>query len=453
MTRTSSSRSNKKPSIAFMHLGCEKNRIDTEHMLGLLANSGYEISSNESDANVVLINTCSFIEEAREESVKVLVGLAEQGKELIIAGCLAQHFKEDLLESLPEAKAIIGTGDYQHIVEVLQRVEAGERVNQVSTNPTFLGNEDLPRYRITGKSVAYLKVAEGCNYRCSFCIIPKLRGDQRSRTVESIVNEANKLANQGVKEIILISQITTNYGLDIYGKPHLAELLRALGEVNIPWIRVHYAYPTGLTKEVLNAYREVPNVLPYLDLPLQHSHPEMLKAMNRPWQSDINNHILNQIRDQVPDAVLRTSLIVGFPGETEEHIDHLASFIETQKFDHVGIFNFSPEDGTPAATLPNQVPHQVSQARKDRLMALQEPISKELNQKLIGREVDVLIEQINPQTGQILGRCSRFAPEVDGEVIIEPSLKRCNVSPGIITKALITGADIFDLTAKLISHD
>ena len=342
-----------RPTVAFAHLGCEKNRVDTEHMLGLLAQAGYGVSADEAEAQVVVVNTCSFIQDARAESVRTLVDLAEQGKQIVIAGCLAQHFKEDLLDSLPEAKAIVGTGDYQHIVEVLQQVEAGERVTRVSEVPTFVADEHLPRYRTTSEAVAYLKVAEGCDYRCAFCIIPKLRGDQRSRPIESIVAEAQQLAAQGVKELILISQITTNYGLDLYGKPQLAELLRALGEVEIPWIRVHYAYPTGLTPEVLAAYREVPNVLPYLDLPLQHSHPEVLRAMNRPWQEGVNGELLQRIREQLPDAVLRTTFIVGYPGETEEQFEHLLEFVQEQRFDHVGVFCFSPEDGTPAAGLPN----------------------------------------------------------------------------------------------------
>ena len=339
----------KKATVAFSHLGCEKNRVDTEHMLGLLAAAGYGVSADEAEANVVVVNTCSFIQDARTESVRTLVELAEQGKQIVIAGCLAQHFQAELLESLPEARAIVGTGDYQHIVEVLERVEAGERVNRVSAVPTFVADEHLPRYRTSSEAVAYLKVAEGCDYRCAFCIIPKLRGDQRSRTIESIVAEAEQLAAQGVKELILISQITTNYGLDLYGKPQLAELLRALGKVEIPWIRVHYAYPTGLTPEVLAAYREVANVLPYLDLPLQHSHPELLKAMNRPWQAGVNAELIKRIRSQLPDAVMRTTFIVGFPGETEDHFNHLLQFVEEQRFDHVGVFCFSPEDGTAAA--------------------------------------------------------------------------------------------------------
>ena len=403
-----------RPTVAFAHLGCEKNRVDTEHMLGLLAQAGYGVSADEADARVVVVNTCSFIQDAREESVRTLVQLAEQGKELIIAGCLAQHFQEELLESLPEARAIVGTGDYQHIVSVLQRVEAGERVRQVSATPTFVADEHLPRYRTTGEAVAYLKVAEGCDYRCAFCIIPRLRGDQRSRPIESIVAEARQLATQGVQELVLISQITTNYGLDLYGEPRLAELLRALGEVDIPWIRVHYAYPTGLTPELLCAFREVSNVLPYLDLPLQHSHPEVLRAMNRPWQTGVTAGLLERIREQLPEAVLRTTFIVGYPGETEEHFQHLLDFVAEQRFDHVGVFTFSPEEGTAAAGLDNPVPPELAQQRRDRLMALQQPIAAARNAAWVGRIVDVLIEQENPSTGAMLGRCARFAPEVDG---------------------------------------
>jgi len=436
--------------VAFAHLGCEKNRVDTEHMLGLLAQAGYGVSADETDANVVVVNTCSFIQEAREESVRTLVELAEQGKELIIAGCLAQHFQDELLESLPEAKAIVGTGDYQHIVSVLERVEAGERVKQVSENPTFVGDEHLPRYRTTSEAVAYLKVAEGCDYRCAFCIIPHLRGDQRSRTIESIVAEAQQLAAQGVQELVLISQITTNYGLDLAGKPQLAELLRALGDVEIPWIRVHYAYPTGLTEAVLSAYREVPNVVPYLDLPLQHSHPEVLRAMNRPWQADVTSGVLQRIREQLPDAVLRTTFIVGFPGETEEHFQHLLDFVAEQRFDHVGVFTFSPEEGTPAADLPDQVPAEIAQERKDRLMALQQPIAAARNAAWVGRIVDVLIEQENPSTGEMIGRCARFAPEVDGEVRVLPGEGGLCAAPGTMVPVRITAADTYDLVGEVV---
>jgi len=264
-----------KPTVAFTHLGCEKNKIDTEHMLGLLVQAGYGVDTSEEVADVVVVNTCSFIQSAREESVQTLVELAESGKRIVIAGCMAQHFREELLEELPEAVALVGTGNYQDIVNVLERVEQGERVTAISEQPTFIADETLPRYRTTAEGTAYLRIAEGCDYRCAFCIIPFLRGNQRSRPIESIVAEAKQLADEGVQELILISQISTNYGIDLYGEPRLHELLRALGTVDIPWIRVHYAYPTGLTSPVIQAIRDVPNVLPYLDLPLQHSHPEI----------------------------------------------------------------------------------------------------------------------------------------------------------------------------------
>ncbi|WP_339367273.1 30S ribosomal protein S12 methylthiotransferase RimO, partial [Picosynechococcus sp. PCC 7002] len=304
-----------KPTIAISHLGCEKNRIDSEHMIGLLVNAGYEVDANEELADYVIVNTCSFIEDARAESVRTLVELAEANKKIVISGCMAQHFQEQLLEELPEAVALVGTGDYHKIVDVIQRTEQGEIVKEVSQEITYIADETVPRYRTTNEAVAYLRVAEGCDYRCAFCIIPHLRGDQRSRPIESIVAEAKQLAEQGVQEIILISQITTNYGKDIYGKPKLAELLRALGGVDVPWIRIHYAYPTGLTPEVIAAMRDTPNVIPYLDLPLQHSHPDILRAMNRPWQGRVNDRIIEDLKKALPDAILRTTFIVGFPGE------------------------------------------------------------------------------------------------------------------------------------------
>ncbi|MBD1902906.1 30S ribosomal protein S12 methylthiotransferase RimO [Trichocoleus sp. DQ-A3] len=429
-----------KPTIAISHLGCEKNRIDTEHMLGLLVQAGYQVDSNEELAEYVIVNTCSFIEAARTESVRTLVELAEANKKIVITGCMAQHFQEHLLDELPEAVAVVGTGDYHQIVDVVQRVEGGERVKQVSELPTYIADETTPRYRTTSEGVAYLRVAEGCDYRCAFCIIPHLRGNQRSRSIESIVAEAHQLASEGVQELILISQITTNYGLDIYGKPKLAELLRELGKVNIPWIRMHYAYPTGLTPAVIEAIQETPNVLPYLDLPLQHSHPEILRAMNRPWQGQVNDQIIERIKTALPDAVLRTTFIVGFPGETEEHFAHLLQFVQRHEFDHVGVFTFSPEEGTPAFTLPNQLPQEVMDIRRDALMEVQQPISLRKNQACVGKMVDVLIEQEHPETGELIGRSARFSPEVDGLVYVQG-----DVPLGSIASVEITSTDIYDL--------
>ncbi|MDB9475633.1 30S ribosomal protein S12 methylthiotransferase RimO [Dolichospermum circinale] len=437
-----------KPTVAISHLGCEKNRIDTEHMLGLLVNAGYSVDSNEELADYVIVNTCSFIEAARQESVKTLVELAEANKKIVITGCMAQHFQEQLLEELPEAVAVVGTGDYHKIVDVIERVEQGERVKEITAEPNYIADETTPRYRTTTEGVAYLRVAEGCDYRCAFCIIPHLRGNQRSRTIESIVAEAQQLADQGVKEIILISQITTNYGLDIYGKPKLAELLRALGKVDIPWVRMHYAYPTGLTPDVMAAIQETPNCLPYLDLPLQHSHPEILRAMNRPWQGQINDEIMERIKISLPSAVLRTTFIVGFPGETQEHFQHLLEFTQRHKFDHVGVFTFSPEEGTPAYNLPHQIPAEIMAARRDQLMALQQPISLQKNQQEIGKIVDVLIEQENPETGELIGRSGRFSPEVDGQVYVKGEARL-----GTIVKVAIQSADAYDLYGQVVNSD
>jgi len=428
------------PSVAFSHLGCEKNRIDTEHMIGLLAEAGYDVAQGEETSDYVVVNTCSFIQDAREESVRTLVQLAEAGKKVVISGCMAQHFQEQLLEELPEAVALVGTGDYHKIVDVIERAEAGERVQEVSSNPTYIADETLPRYRTTTEAVAYVRVAEGCDYKCAFCIIPHLRGKQRSRPIESIVAEAHQLVAEGVEEIILISQITTNYGLDLYGKPKLAELLRALGEVDAAWIRMHYAYPTGLTPDVIRAMRETPNVVPYLDLPLQHSHPDVLKSMNRPWQGQVNDQIIERLKADLPDAVLRTTFIVGFPGETQAQFEHLLAFVERHEFDHVGVFTFSAEEGTAAFDLPDPVPPEVMVARRDRLMAAQQSIAERRNRAQIGRVVDVLIEQENPGKGLKVGRSARFAPEVDGVVYVTGDARL-----GSLVPVKITDADIYDL--------
>ncbi|MEL7036924.1 MAG: 30S ribosomal protein S12 methylthiotransferase RimO [Cyanobacteria bacterium J06592_8] len=428
------------PTIAISHLGCEKNRIDTEHMLGLLVEAGYQVDSNEELADYVIVNTCSFIEAAREESVQTIVDLAEADKKVVITGCMAQHFQSQLLEELPEAVAVVGTGDYHKIVNVIERAELGERVQEITAEPTYIADETVPRYRTTTEGVAYLRVAEGCNYRCAFCIIPHLRGNQRSRSIESIVTEAQQLVDQGVKEIVLISQITTNYGVDLYGEPKLAELLRALGKVDVPWVRMHYAYPTGLTPHVMAAIQETPNILPYLDLPLQHSHPEVLRAMNRPWQGRVNDEIIEKIKLTLPNAVLRTTFIVGFPGETNQHFEHLLQFVKRHRFDHVGVFTFSAEEGTPAYNLPNQVPQAVMDARRDALMQVQQPISFQQNQQSIGEVVEVLVEQEHPTSGKLIGRSKRFAPDVDGVIYVEGSTRL-----GSIVPVEITAADIYDL--------
>ena len=434
-----------RPTIAVTHLGCEKNRVDTEHMLGLLVQAGYGIDANEELAEYVIVNTCSFIESAREESVRTLVELAEAKKKIVITGCLAQHFQDELLQEIPEAVALVGTGDYHKIVDVIRRAETGERVKAVSPEPIYIADEAVPRYRTTPEGTAYVRIAEGCDYRCAFCIIPQLRGNQRSRSIESIMTEAHQLAAEGVQELILISQITTNYGTDLYGKPQLAKLLYALGEVDVPWIRMHYAYPTGLTPEVIQAIRDIPNVLPYLDLPLQHSHPEVLRAMNRPWQGRVNDDIIHTIKEALPDAVMRTTFIVGFPGETDEHFEHLLAFVQRHQFDHVGVFTYSAEEGTPGATLPDPVPQVLMDERRDRLMQAQQPISLQRNQAEVGKVVDVLVEQINPVTGEMIGRSPRFAPDVDGLVYLKGTAPL-----GQLTKVQIDAGDVYDLYGSVI---
>jgi ribosomal protein S12 methylthiotransferase len=435
-----------KPSIAISHLGCEKNRIDSEHMLGLLVQAGYHVDADENTADYVIVNTCSFVESAREESVRTLVELAAADKKIVITGCMAQHFQSQLLDEIPEAVAVVGTGDYHHIVNVIERAGAGERVELISAEPTYIADEWLPRYRTTSEGVAYLRIAEGCDYACSFCIIPHLRGKQRSRTIESLVNEAQRLADEGVQELVLISQITTNYGLDIYGKPQLAELLRALGKVDISWIRMHYAYPTGLSPAVIAAMQETANVIPYLDLPLQHSHPDMLRAMNRPWQGHVNDRIIENLRQALPTAVMRTTFIVGFPGETPEYFTHLEEFVARHQFDHVGVFTFSAEAEAPAGKLPNQIAAEIMTERHDRIMALQQPISLANNLKEVGKIVDVLVEQENPSTGEMIGRSARFAPEVDGQVYVKGSARL-----GSIVPVKIDRADHYDLYGEVVA--
>ncbi|WP_288246614.1 30S ribosomal protein S12 methylthiotransferase RimO [uncultured Prochlorococcus sp.] len=436
--------------IAFSHVGCEKNLVDTEHMQGLLDKEGYEVDSNINDANVVVVNTCSFIETAREESIRKILEYTNQGKEVIVAGCMAQHFKDELIREIPEIKGLVGTGDYQKISKVLERVEKGEIVNEVSKIPEFIADEKIPRFVDKNKFVAYVRIAEGCNYNCAFCIIPKLRGPQRSRTIESIVSEAENLAKQGIQEIILISQITTNYGQDIYGKPSLAKLLNELSKVQIPWIRIHYAYPTGLTDEVIRAFKDSRNIVPYFDLPLQHSHPVVLKGMNRPWQAYLNESILEKIREEIPSAVLRTSLIVGFPGEKKEHFEHLLAFLDRHKFDHVGVFIFSPEEGTEAFHLPNKVSAEVAEARKDNVISVQQNISKLKNLTYVGSKMKILVEKIS-DNNELIGRSYNFSPEIDGNVILSVKDK-INLKNyiGKFVEANISFADEYDLYGETI---
>ncbi len=432
--------------IAFSHIGCEKNLVDTEHMQGLLDEDGYQVSNNTEDANVIVVNTCSFIEKAREESIRKILEFTSQGKKVVVAGCLAQHFQEELLKEMPEIKGLVGTGDYQKIVNVIDKVKKGEVVNEVSKNPEYIADQLIPRKLQDDKYVAYLRIAEGCDYNCSFCIIPTLRGRQRSRTIESIISEAEYLYSIGIKEIILISQITTNYGQDIYGQPCLAKLLNELSKLPVPWIRVHYAYPTGLNDQVIKTFKESQNILPYFDLPLQHSHPEVLKKMNRPWQSALNESILKKIKTEIPEAILRTSVIVGYPGEKLDHFEHLVDFLKRHKFDHVGVFTFSPEKGTKAYDLPHRVPKEIAEARKDNIISIQQEISKNRNQRFLGKDLKVLIEGVSDDN-QLKGRSYNFSPEIDGNVFLSISNEQINKEEfvGKFVEARISFTDEYDL--------
>lgn len=407
------------PRIGVVSLGCPKNATDTEVMLGLLNQAGFEVTFDNEEADMCLVNTCSFIGDARKESVRTLVELADQGKELIIAGCMAQHFKEELLAEIPEARALVGTGDITKIVDVISSIarDSSLRVVQVSEIPNDYQDEVLPRMQTGVGASAYLKIAEGCDHRCTFCIIPMLRGDFRSRTIESLVKEARILVAGGVKEIILVSQDSTYYGLDIYKRQALDELLRKLHEIeDLEWIRVMYCYPTETNDDFLKTMAELPKVVKYVDIPLQHSHPDVLSAMGRPKDP---GRVVKRIRELVPDVRIRSTFIVGFPGETEEHVEHLAQFIEEMQFDRLGVFTYSKQIEVPSGHMENQVPERIKKARRKKIMALQHRISTELNQRFVGREIDVLIESYDDAKQHYIGRSQWDAPQIDNQVYVK----------------------------------
>ena len=362
-----------KPIIGLINFGCPKNLVDSENMLGLLSENGYEINLDEGKADIILINTCAFIKEAEKESVKTIIEFAKAGKKIIICGCLTQKYKKELMELIPEALAFVGTGDIEKICEVVNKISENpdDTFYNVSENPYYSLNNDIERFQITVGSSSYIKIAEGCDYSCSYCVIPALRGEYRSRTVESIVKEAKKLGQKGVSEIILIAQDTTNYGKDIYGKPSLTELLKKLNEIEeILWIRVMYAYPSLVNDEFIQAIATLDKVVKSIDIPLQHSHPEILKLMNRPAVD--NGKIIEKLRKNIPGVSIRTVFITGFPGETEEHFEHLYNFIEKYKFDKLGVFEYSKEKETDSYKLKKHVPAKIKKLRKKQLMELQQ---------------------------------------------------------------------------------
>ena len=431
-----------KPTIGLINFGCPKNLVDSEKMLGILSQNGYKINLDEEKADIIIINTCAFIKEAEKESVKTIVELAETSKKIIITGCLAQKYKKELMGLIPEALAFVGTGDIEKISDVVEKISqnSDETLYEISENPYYDLNNETERFQITVGSSSYIKIAEGCDYSCSYCVIPALRGKYRSRTIESIAKEAKKLGQKGVSEIILIAQDTTNYGKDIYGKPSLPELLRKLNEIEeISWIRVMYVYPSLVDDDFIQAIATLDKVVKSIDIPLQHSHPEILKLMNRPAFD--NGKIIEKLRKNIPGVSVRTVFITGFPGETEEHFEHLYNFIEKYKFDKLGVFEYSKEKNTDSYKIKGHVSAKIKKSRKKRLMELQQKISKKINVSLIGKEILSIIE-ILTSDGKIIGRTYRDAPEIDGLVFIETQK---TVSPGDIVPVKITGASEYDL--------
>lgn len=429
--------------IALVSHGCPKNLVDSELILGILAQNGYGITLNEDESDIVIVNTCSFICDAERESIRSILELVDKGKKVIVTGCLAQKHPEELKKEIPELAGIIGTADFGGIVDVIKNIDK-KFVSEVSEKPNYIYPENIERQQITMGASSYLKIAEGCSYRCGYCIIPYLRGDYHSRTIENIVAEAKKLVKKGVTEIILIAQDTTSYGIDIYKKPSLPKLLEELNKIEgLGWIRFMYAYPTHLDDELLDSVSKLDKIVKYVDIPLQHSHPEVLKLMNRP-AFDYRPMIEN-IRKRIPDVSIRTAFIVGYPGETEEHFEHLCNFVRDMKFDRMGVFKYSREKGTPSYKLPNRVPAKIANQRYKKLMEIQQEISAERNKKFIGKTIPCIIECF-ADDGEIIARTQYDAPEIDGIVNIQTDKM---VVPGDIEMVKITGASEYDLIGEI----
>ncbi len=431
--------------IALVSHGCAKNLVDSELMLGFLTQNGYEITLDENESDIVIVNTCSFINDAERESIHSILEMAENGKKVIVAGCLAQKHKEELKEAIPEIAGMIGPTDIEKLVDVIKGIDKGF-INDVADRPDYIYPENIKRQQITVGASSYLKIADGCNYRCGYCIIPYLRGDYHSRTIEHIVDEAKLLVAKGVNEIILIAQDTTYYGVDLYGKPMLKELLERLNDIeNLCWIRIMYAYPTMMTDDLLDTIAKLDKVVKYVDIPLQHSHPDMLKSMNRP-AFDYRKLVQN-IRQRIPNVAIRTAFIVGYPGETEEEFEHLYNFVKDMKFNKMGVFKYSREKGTPSYKLKPLVSKKIMNERYKKLMVLQQGISKEVNESFIGKTLDCIIESYTDD-GMVIARSQYDAPEVDGVVYIKTDKP---IVPGDIEQVKITDCYEYDLIGEIIS--
>ncbi len=432
--------------ISLINHGCAKNLVDAELMLGMLAKKGYTITLDETDADIVIVNTCSFIHDAEKESVQSILQMIDEGKKVIVTGCLSQKHDKDLKDAIPELAGMLGTSNLKDVVKIVDDIAKGKEYESIiDKDPKYIYPEEIERQQITVGASSYLKIGEGCNYQCGYCIIPKLRGKYISRPIENIVKEANELVNKGVTEIILIAQDTSSYGIDLYGKQALPELLKELNKIeNLSWIRIMYAYPTQMTDELIDAIAKLDKVVKYVDIPLQHSHPRVLESMRRPVMDYIK--LVAKIRERIPNVSVRTSLIVGYPGETEEEFEDLYQFVKDVKFDRMGAFEYSREKGTYSDKLKGHLSEKVKRERRDRLMKLQQQISLENNEKYIGSTIKCIVEGYTDD-GIVILRSEHDAPEIDGVVYAKSNEP---VVPGDIEKVKITRADEYDLFGEIV---
>ncbi len=429
--------------IALINHGCAKNLVDSELMLGALDKDGYEITLDEGEADVVIINTCSFIHDAEKESVDSILQMVEAGKKVIVAGCLPQKHKQELKNAIPEISAMLGATTPAEIVNVIKNLSKGENI--IQDIPKFEYPEAVERQQITVGASSYIKIGDGCNYECGYCIIPQLRGRYVSRPIENIVNEAKQLADKGVTEVVLIAQDTSSYGIDLYGHHALPKLLEELNKIeNLSWIRIMYTYPTMMSDELINAIASLDKVVKYIDIPLQHSHPRVLQSMKRPVMD--YEKLVAKLRKKIPNVTIRTSLIVGYPGETEEEFEHLYNFVKKVKFDRMGVFEYSREKGTYSDTLKPQITAKIKHQRHKKLMELQREISLENSRKYIGTTLKCIVEGYSDD-GMVILRSEHDAPEVDCLVY---AVSNTPVVPGDIENVKINNADEYDLYGEIV---
>ena len=438
--------------ILFISLGCDKNLVDSEVMLGLLDKKGYQIVDSEEEADIIVVNTCCFIHDAKEESIQTILEMAEYKKEgklkaLIVTGCLAQRYQQEIIDEIPEVDAVLGTTSYDHIVEAVEEALAGNG-HVVLEDVDALPDVKEKRLVTTGGHYAYMKIAEGCDKHCTYCIIPKLRGNYRSVPMEKLLAEAKDLADQGVKELILVAQETTVYGKDLYGEKSLHKLLREICKISgIQWIRILYCYPEEIYDELIQTIKEENKVCHYLDLPIQHASDAVLKRMGRRTSKAQLVEIIEKLRKEIPDISLRTTLITGFPGETQEQHEELKDFVDEMEFDRLGVFTYSPEEDTPAATMTEQIPEEVKEDRQAELMELQQEIAFDLAEDMVGREVLVMIEGKVADENAYVGRTYKDAPNVDGLIFINTDEE---LMSGDFARVRVTGALEYDLIGELI---